>query len=138
MAMVRRKLRVTHLVDEDPTLDARGQAALNQDPVAQRLVKPVASVQTCEVGGAPHRARGDAAVEKLAIQIIKKAFEAGPSPVMEHSRAVTILTDVPNKLFSALARVGLAARGPILLHSAADLSFLRGGHRLTTTSRPVG
>jgi len=135
--MVRRKLRVAHLVDEDPPLDACGQAALNQDPVAQRLVKPVASVQTCEVGGAPHRALGDAAVEKLAIQIIKKALEAGPSLVVEHSRAVTIVSDVPNKLFS-LARVGLAARGPILLHSTADLSLLRRRHRLTTTGRPVG
>ena len=99
MAMVEGKPRMTHFVDEDPTLDASGQAALNQDPVAQRLVKAVAAVQTCEVGGAPHRARGDAAVEKLAIQIVEKALEAGPSLIVEHSRAVTIVSDVPNKLF---------------------------------------
>jgi hypothetical protein len=134
--MIARQLRVTHLVDQDPALGAWGQAALNQDLAAHRLVKPVASVQTCEVGGAPHRARGDAAVEKLAIQIVKKAFEDSPSLVMEHSRAVTIVSDVPNKLFAALLGVGLAALGPVLLHSSADLSLLRWRHRLTTTSRP--
>lgn len=128
---------MAHLVDEDPALGALGQAALDQNLVARRLVKPVASVPTCEIGSAPHRARSDAAVEELAIQIIKKAVEASPSLVMEHSRAVTIVSDVPNELFSALARVGLAARGPVLLHSAADLSLLRRRHRLTTTSRPV-
>jgi hypothetical protein len=91
---------VTHLVDEDPALGASGQAALDQDLVPQRLVKPVASVQTCEIASAPHRARGDAAVEKLAIQIIKKTFEGSPSLVREHSRAVTIGSAVPNELFS--------------------------------------
>jgi hypothetical protein len=142
MTVIGGKLRVTHLVNEDASLGRRGQAGLYQDLPPRRLIEAVASMAAGKIRRAPHRARGDAAVEKLGVQIIKEPLESSPSLVIRHSRAVTIVSDIPNELFACVQRdnllgVGLASFGPVLLHSATDLSLHCRAHRLSTTNRPV-
>lgn len=100
MTEIRRQLRVTHLVNENAPLGGSGQPGLYQDLPPRRRIEAVASVPACEIGGAPHRALGDAAVEKLGVQIIEKPLEGSPSVVMRHSRAVTIVRKVLNELFA--------------------------------------
>jgi len=63
MTVIGRELRVTHLVNEHPALGTRGQPGLNEDLPPRRFIESVASVAAGEIGRAPHRARGDAAVE---------------------------------------------------------------------------
>ena len=100
MPAVRREAGVTHLVNQDPPFRAWEETALNENPVTRRLVHPVATEQTCQVWRAPHRTGGDAAVEKLAIEIVKEPFEDRPSPVSSHSREITLADEVSNRLLS--------------------------------------
>ena len=107
---------------------------MNQDLAAQRLVKAVASVHTREMRSAPHRARGDAAVEELAVQIIKEPFENGSSPMSRHSPDTNEAGRRSEQGF--LLAIRLSTLGPVFLHSPADLSLLGGRHRLTTSHWP--
>ena len=126
MTVLARELGVTHLVNEDAALDVRRQAGLYQDLLPQRLIEAVASVPACEIGSAPHRAPGDAAVEKLRVQIIEEPLEDSPSVVMRHSRAVTIVSPVSNELF---ARPNGRPYLALALRRSAQYFFIR---RLTS------
>lgn len=100
MAMMGRQLGVTHLVNQDATFGACREAALNEDLMARRLIQAVASVQPRQVGSAPHRARGDAAVKELDIQVVEQSLDNGPWVVVKHSRRVTFARDISNQLLA--------------------------------------
>jgi len=92
VSVMGRETRVTHLVQQDTALGLGTESALNEDVPPQWLEEPVASVGAGQMVSAPHRARRDAAVKELRVQLIKQPLDRGSSCVRRHLPGGNVVT----------------------------------------------